>query len=505
MIGSYFFGLASNYLNQLLSVLVNLILIPYLLTRMGTRMTGVYLVLMTVANFAAVGVGWVAGAGVTRMAMLDVTRDRELIGRIHRLVVLAFGIYGTAVLAVTALASLLVGRWWLTDASVESIEQIRRACLLLGVYVWISYVHNADLALLTALLRQGEANLYRAGAQALFGVAAIGLLAHGARIDVLLAAQVLATLAVATAVRISLRFRSIISRWEWTWPDKIVVAQVLVATGGSYFLFGIAQFALMYADVFVVGAVLGSEAVTAYIVVWKIAEFSGLVISRISETLSPYLTRIGAHGSVSELRALFLTTSRLQHGLAIAVGCGYALIGPWLVGLWVGVENRPTQWWLYALCGGGIVFQVVNRHDVILHFALERIGRLVVPHIVEVALKLGLTVVFFPALGFGAPLAAFAVVQVFGMTWWYRRAALQLVRIGWREWWQKVAGPVSVEFGLIVACVVAVAPWATTWSWGMSVVSGCVLTMALGLVAHRQWRQGAGGSFASVTCLLSKY
>lgn len=505
MIGSYFFGLASNYLNQLLSVLVNLILIPYLLARMGTRMTGVYLVLMTVANFAAVGIGWVAGAGVRRMATLNVTYDRELIGRIHRLVVLAFAIYATAVLAVTALASLLVGHWWLADASMESIAQVRRACLLLGVYVWISYVHNADLALLTALLRQGEANLYRAGAQAMFGVAAVGFLAHGAGIDVLLAAQVLTTLAVATAARINLRFRSIIGPWEWTRLDKALIAQVLVTTGGSYFLFSLAQFALMYADVFIVGAVLGSEAVTAYIVVWKIAEFAGLVISRISETLSPYLMRIEARGSVSELRALFLTTSRLQHGLAIAAGCAYALIGPWLVGLWVGVENRPTQWWLYVLCGGGVVFQVVNRHDVILHFALDRVGRLVVPHIVEVSLKLGLTVVLFPVLGFGAPLAAFALVQLFGMTWWYRRAALQLVRIGWREWWREVAGPVSVEFGLIVAGVLAVAPWATTWSWGVSVVSGCVLTMALGLVAHRQWRQGAGGLFASVACLLSKY
>ncbi|PYN39718.1 MAG: hypothetical protein DME00_36195, partial [Candidatus Rokuibacteriota bacterium] len=90
MIRSYLSGLASNYLNQLLSVLINLLLIPYLLHRLGPQLTGVYLVLMTVANFVAVGIGWLAGAGARSIATLSVVGDRHRIDSVHRLVVLGF-------------------------------------------------------------------------------------------------------------------------------------------------------------------------------------------------------------------------------------------------------------------------------------------------------------------------------------------------------------------------------------------------------------------------------
>jgi O-antigen/teichoic acid export membrane protein len=505
VIRSYLSGLASNYLNQLLSVLINLLLIPYLLHRLGPQLTGVYLVLTTVANFVAVGIGWLAGAGTRTIATLSATSDRHTVDRVHRLVVLGFAVYSTLILAIMICASLLAGNLWLRGSSMEIVDQARYACLLLGAYVWISYVHNADLALLTALLRQTEANLYRVAAQALFGLAAIALLIHNPRIDVLLAAQVVATLIVAAAVRAGLRFRNIIGPWEWSLPDRALIRQVLVTTGGSYFLFGLAQFALMYADVFVVAAVLGGEAVTAYVVVWRIAEFAGVLLSRISETLSPYLTRIEAHGSVSELRGVFLATSRVQHWLAIAAGCFYALFGPSLVGMWVGVENRPTMWWLYALCGAALIFQVVNRHDVILHFAMGRVGRLVVPHVLEVSAKIGLAVALFPALGIGAPPAAFVAVQVLGMTWWYRRAALQLLNVPWPPWWREVGYPASAELGLLVIWMLAVGQWSMMWSWGEMIVSSVLLMGLLWLVVRWHMRREPAASFTSVAGLLSKY
>lgn len=505
MIGSYLTGLAANYINQFLAVLVNIILVPYLLHHLGLQLTGVYFVLLTAANFMAVGIGWLAGAGVRGIATLSATENRDGIGRVHRVVVLGFMIYSTAILILVVAASFLTGTLWLRDTSAELIDQARRACLLLGVYVWISYVHNADLALLTALLRQGEANLYRVAVQALFGLAALLLLTHHPRIDLLMAAQVFAALLIAVAARVSLRIRHIIGPWEWSLPDRTLIRMVLVTTGGSYFLFGLAQFVLMYADVFVIGALLGSEAVTAYVVVWRIAEFAGLLLGRLSETLSPYLTRIESRGSLSELRAVFLTTSRVQHGLAIAAGCGYALAGPTLVAAWVGVANRPHVWWLYVLSGAALIFQVVNRHDVILHFAMGRVGRLVVPHALEVTAKIGLTIALFPALGIGAPLAAFVAVQSLAMTWWYRRAALHLVKATWAQWWREVARPASIELGILAGGVLALHPWSISWSWGETIISSVLLASLLWLVVRWHLRGEPGASFTALGGLLSKY
>ena len=505
MTRSYLSGLASNYLNQCISVLVNLMLLPYLLHRLGPQLTGVYLVLMTVANFVAVGIGWLAEAGVRSIATLNPKSERESIARVHRVVILGFAVYSTVILILMIGASALAGSWWLRGSDLETIEQARHASLLLGAYVWVSYVHNADLALLTGLLRQGEANLYRGAAQILFGCTAVAFLIYNPRIDLILLAQVIATVIVAVTTRASLRLRGIINPWKWSLPNRALVRQVLVTTGGSYFLFGLAQFVLIYADVFLIGAVLGPEAVTAYVVVWKMAEFAGVLLSRISETLSPYLSRIEAHGSEPELRAVFLTTSRLQHSLAIAAGFGYALIGPSLVALWVGAANRPPTWWLYALGGAALMFQVINRHDVILHFAMARVGRLVLPHVLEVATKIGLSFVLFPRLGIGAPLAAFVMVEALGMTWWYRHAALQLAKIPWPQWWREVGSTISLELGLGVAAVLAVGPWAITWSFGETIVSGVLLVVFLLIVVLRPWRKEPNSSLANVAGLLSKY
>jgi len=255
----------------------------------------------------------------------------------------------------------------------------------------------------------------------------------------------------------------------------------------------------------VVGAVLGSEAVTAYVVVWRIAEFAGLLLSRISETLSPYLTRLESRGDVAELRTVFITTSRFQHWLAIAAGSAYALVGPWIVGMWIGTANRPSMWWLYALAGAALAFQVVNRHDVILHFAAGRVGRLVVPHVLEVGTKLALTVALFPALGIGAPLAAFVAVQALGMTWWYRRAGLQLVSATWAEWWQHVGRPAGLELIPFAVAVIVVGPRAMTWSWPEAIGASTVLAGLLGLVLWQERRRQPGVSFTTVTGLLSKY
>ena len=75
-----------------------------------------------------------------------------------------------------------------------------------------------------------------------------------------------------------------------------------------------------------------------------------------------------------------------------------------------------------------------------------------------------------------------------------RRAALQLVKVAWREWWKEVAGPASVELGLLVAGVLAVGPWAMRWSWGEGVVSSVLLSGLLALVVRWYWRRAPGAS-----------
>lgn len=501
---NYLFGLIANYLNLTLGTIILLFLIPYLLRHTGAELTGVYLVLMTVANFVAVGIGWLAGAGIKLIGTADETTGKRNVQEIHWVVFLGFASYATGVLLFTILGGLGAGHWWLVDASEETIKQGRNATILLGIYIWISYVHNADLSLLTATLRQGEANLYRALAQALFGVMALSLLLWKQRIDLLMLAQTLGVLIAGIIARIHLHFGGILNCKRWHRPNPDLVRKMFVTVGGPYFLFGLAQFLLLYADVFVIGAVLGAESVAAYVIIWKIAESIGMVLGRISEALSPYFTRIEARGDLVNLRSVFLQTSRLQHWLALTAGFGYMVLGPFIVSLWIGGQSQSDSWWLYILAGMALFFQVVNRHDVILHFATGRVGHLLIPHVLEVGLKLALTLVLVPSLGIGAPLAAFVAVQVLGMTWFYRRAGLRLVSTNWSDWRSQVAFPAVVMFVLLSLCVVLIGPRVMNWSWIDVVSVGVPLLAFAAFIAFWYERHLEMSPLSALSLILSK-
>jgi O-antigen/teichoic acid export membrane protein len=501
---NYLFGLIANYLNLTLGTIILLVLIPYLLRHTGAELTGVYLVLMTVANFVAVGIGWLAGAGVKLIGSADETTGKRNVQEIHWVVFLGFASYATGVLLLTILGALGAGYWWLVGASEEAIKQGRNASLLLGLYIWISYVHNADLSLMTATLRQGEANLYRALAQVFFGATAFLLLRWKQRIDLLMLAQMSGALIAAIIARLHLHMIGILHRAGWHRPDRDLVRQMFITVGGPYFLFGLAQFVLLYADVFVVGAVLGSEAVAAYVILWKIAESIGMLLGRISETLSPYLTRIEARGDFANLRSVFLQTSRLQHWLALTAGFGYMIAGPFVVSLWVGGENQPDAWWLYVLAGMALFFQVVNRHDVILHFATGCVGRLLIPHVLEVGLKLALTLALVPSLGIGAPLAAFVSVQLLGMTWFYRRAGLKVVSTDWSDWRSQVGFPAAVLLALLTFSVALIGARVMNWSWVDVVSFGLPLLIFSTSIAFWYERRLEMRPLAALSLILSK-
>lgn len=501
---SYVFGLLANYVSLIIGLLITLILVPFLLKKVGAELTGVYFILMTVSNFVAVGIGWLAGTGVKLIAAADATEGGLTAQEVHWVVFLGFAAYATIVLILTFIASLGAGNWWLVSASQSSVRQGQVACILLGVFIWVSYIHNADLSLFTATLRQGQANMYRALSQLIFGLVALAFMTWKPRIDLLMLAQVIGVFVVAVIARLHLRSVGLLGRFRWRKPDSELVRQMFITVGGPFFIFGIAQFVLLYADTFVIGTVMGAASVAHYIVVWKIAEFTGLLLGRISETLSPYLTRVEAKGDFSELREIFLTTSRLQHWLGLTAGFGYAIFAPYVIMVWVGAEQRPEQWWLYPLSGAALALQVVNRHDVILHFALGRVGRLLKLHIIEVILKLVLTLLLFPLLWIGAPIAAFVIIQVLGVTWWYRRAGLRLVCADWSNWRGQVGCPAAIMLILLLSFSSLVSQHVMKWGF-IAVVSVSVLYLLTAMLTafwHERRREIV--SISALPAILSK-
>ncbi len=434
---SYLFALVANYVGLGLTMGIQIFLLPFLLHRTGAKVTGLYYTFMTISNFAAVGIGWLTGAGVYMLAMSDTTRDNEF-QDIHRGVFWGFGSYATIVFFITLLAAFQAGQWWLDDAGTEMVREARNGCVLLGFYIWIFYVHQADVSLFTAILQQGWAYFYRIVYQVIFVVLVVFLVIPYPRLDILMASNVVGITVSAIAARIHLRWRGDLRASNQILPRWDLLKKIFFSRGGAYFVFGIARMGLIYGDVLIIGAILGPEKVSAYLVVWKIPEVIALLLGRISEILMPYMTRLHADSGFQKTSDVFLCISRLQHVLAVIAAVAYGYFGPAMTAIWVGEANRPDVSWYYWLAGLILFIQVVNVHDVILHYSLAELKRIIFPQFLELGCKIGFTIALFPVVGIIAPLVSAMIIQLPLLTWIYRRSALKRLGLGFDEWFRKV-------------------------------------------------------------------
>lgn len=477
-------ALTTGYAHLAIATAIQVILIPFLLTRVGREVTGIYLLLTSIGQFAAIGIGWLAGAGVRVIGESEASLVKFGYREVHQAVFLGFVLYGALFLLGALLASAGIGTLWLGGLPPDLLAQIRLAVIFLGFYILLNYAHQADLALLVARLEQARANLYRTAAPALFVILSVPLMLTRPRIDMLFLAQLVSTAVCLVAARVSLYRRGLLAR-QWHLPDVELVRALAFRVGGPYFLFGVAQFVLQLGDTLLIGMVLGPTAVASYTVLAKAPDLIALLAGRISETLTPYFVKMDtARERQAELGGFYLDTAKLQHIIAILAGVGFATLGPWVLKLWVGDQNRPQSWLAYAIAGVYIFFQIVNRHDVVLHFACARVARVIPVQFTEAAAKLILTLLLFQRYDFLAPLIAYVIVQVAGVSLWYRTLALHIVRTSWRAWVVHV-GRVAGCLVVVVALWVPALPMSMTWQFSQAIVFALVLAAIFAATARR--------------------
>ena len=83
----------------------------------------------------------------------------------------------------------------------------------------------------------------------------------------------------------------------------------------------------------------------------------------------------------------------------MGVLCGgmFALLGPYLVELWVGAEQAPDNHLAYVLAGGAIFWSVRARLSAIYGFSLVRHGALNRATGIELVARVAMTLGLFPS------------------------------------------------------------------------------------------------------------
>jgi O-antigen/teichoic acid export membrane protein len=417
----YIFAVCTGYMLMGVNITVQILLVPLYLKNLGEYQFGILMVLLAFVNYASIGTSWMVGGVLRVMTEHVVMDDHEGFDRTYALAKLIYVGYALFVaLGLVGVVSVFEASLF-GDMSTQQRTAMHLSTLAVAAYVIVQFDFSVERLVCIATGQQAAGNIFQIVSLVVFVVTVIPWLSVGGGL-----AGVLLCLVggVVTARLMSWAYwRSRGLQVRWRWPDegmRVVLRRLVGPMGLGYFLYG-ALVMTMQADALLVAWLGGAAMVAEFVLVWKVAEMLVQVLWRLPEYYQPYLMQMDARGEHKQLRASCERGLRWLVGISLLVGVGYGLLGPWVVGVWVGPEYRPSEPLGYVLAGAGIFWLGSARLPAIVAYATVRLKKLVSVAGIEVLGKLLLSLALFPKMGYLAPLAAISLTHMAGVFFLYRR------------------------------------------------------------------------------------
>ena len=412
----YLSALSSGYLLTVGNMLAQFVLTPFYLRYLGESQFGVLMMLLGAINFAAVGLGWMSGGLVRVLGERWATHDRA-----GFITAFAVGKY-----VYVAYATLTIGlglaAWSLGVVLSHGNAGSARSILLAAAYFLLAYENIPERQAFIAANRQVVGNRFELGRLLLSTVVVLLSLPRAPHIDTVWYAMIAGMLAqrAGTAAYWKQQVPSI--GWRRFAPEMIPLLRRLAGRqGAGYVVFGMIGLSLQ-ADTLIVGILGGASLAGKFVLLWRIPEALGTLISRVPSTMEPRIIQLDAVGERQNLLRMFVRGRRWYVLLVLCVAICYALVGRWLTALWVGA-NAPADGWMYVAAATALFFGALSKWPVSFSYALISLPRLNLVAGLELAGKLALIVLLLPHFGIAAPVLAAAAVHVLYAAYLYQKLA----------------------------------------------------------------------------------
>ncbi len=395
-------------------MLVQFILTPFYLKYLGKHQFGLLMMLLSMINFAALGIGWMSGGLVRILGEHWENQDYQGFRNAFAVGKYVFTLYALGIVFI-----ILVG--WVLGQELQLVtETVSPVFLLAGLYFVLMYENAPERQAFVGTNRQATGNQLELLRVVLFALLTWGILPQIQDMVVVWVAMISGVLMqrVIMARYWSGQIKGI--GWiRYQSEMKPIFRRLVGKQGAGYASYG-ALLLVLQADVMIVGFLGGPEAVAQFVLLWKIPEAIGLLLWRIPSTMEPRVIQLDVSGRRAELYSLFIQGRRWFFLLVFAVALIYMALGQWLTELWVG-EHAPKEQWMYVMAGLALFFNTFARWPIAFAYALIRLKKIIHILIIEIVTKVSLTYLLYDYFYIAAPLVASVAVHVFYAAIQYQR------------------------------------------------------------------------------------
>jgi O-antigen/teichoic acid export membrane protein len=394
---------------------VQLLMVPLYLEYLGNYRFGTLMMLLSFVNFAAFGVVWLAGSMQRVLGEAHARRDDAEFSDVYAVAKWIFVGYAIATAVVVGGGLIL-----LVDRVFDTPPQHRDSVVggIAGgaLYFVLMYLLSMDRMALTARGRQSSANILTIVSQVGFTLLGVPVLMLGGDLLHLMLCFGAGTVVAIICARLYLR-RLNLNLTACIRPKpahRAIAGRLMGRTGGGYLFYGTLML-MLQADTLIVGWIGGPETVAQFVPVWRLAELGIIALWRLPDTQIPYIIQRDAQGDAAGLARSLRSSMILMWGVSALAGAGYAALGPWIVGLWMGADKVPSDHLPYLLAGGVVLWLGSARAPIAFIYATARLKGLNAFLFLELLAKLVLIYLLLPTFGMLAPLLAINICYAGGL------------------------------------------------------------------------------------------
>jgi O-antigen/teichoic acid export membrane protein len=376
----------SNWGSYLFDMVLTFFLAPFVIRHLGDASYGVWTLLISLTGYLGLLDMGVRGAVTRYVARFHATAEHEKAGQIASSALFMFTIAGTlAILTSLALAFTSFQAFHLPP----HYQMAARVVLILtGLSVAVSLVNGIFGGILIGLQRFDLSNSLEvmiSGSRALI----IVLVLHSGM-------GIMALAGVHLAFNLS---RGVATAWlsRRLYPElRIRFSNADRAHAKMIFSFSIYAFLLQvsgnliyYTDNVVIGANLPLGMITFYVIGGNLVEYARVLVSGISQAMSPLASSLEARQEKNELQTILLFSTKVASMVALPIAVTFMLRGGSFIGLWMGPQYAelsgrvlflltPTlMLWAANNSAAGIVLGIGKHKAIVPALLAEGVGNLV--------------------------------------------------------------------------------------------------------------------------------